>query len=86
MAGRSEKHMKFVDCGMGSKPVTDVPGIGNVIGKSLKEDGVDTAKKLYSKYLADPDKFKNVVKSHGGNAEQQREAYDAMEDWDQQHN
>ena len=82
----TKKMKKFVDEPMRDKPVTEVPGIGDVHGDSLKEDGFDTAKKLLGKYLQDPDNFKKFLKSHGLNSRERDTVYDAMKRWDDQHN
>ena len=82
----STKHEEFIHEPMGDKPVADVPGIGPVIGRSLTEAGIKTAKQLYGHYLANPDGFKDFMKSHGANEKQRSDAYNAMKGWDEQNN
>jgi hypothetical protein len=86
MASNTQKHKDFVDSQMGGKAVDEVPGVGPVLAKNLKDADITTAKMLYGHYLTSPSEFKGLIKSHGGNAGQQRQADDAMRGWDQQHN
>ena len=41
MAYSSQKHSSFVQEPMGYKSVTQLPGIGNAVGKRLKDAGFD---------------------------------------------
>lgn len=41
MSTTSQKHRDFVGEPMGDKPVTALSGIGEVLGKSLKDQGFD---------------------------------------------
>lgn len=86
MAGTTTtiKHREFTQEPMGGKPVSAVPGIGDVIGGSMEKAGIKTAKKLYGQYLINPDGFK--WKSHGANDKQRSDANNAMKGWDEQHN
>ena len=87
MSSSSKKHQDFVGEAMGDKPVDAVPGIGPVTAGNLKDDSnIDTAKKLYGEYVRNPDNFKSVIKEHGGDRGQQDQAYNAMKEWDKQHN
>lgn len=70
---------------MGDKPVDEVPGIGEVIGDNMREDGIHLAKDLYKIYKRRPNTFRDKVMTYGANAGQQDAAYFAMRDYDDQH-
>ena len=85
MSTRSAKHRQFVREPMDGKPVEDVPGVGDVVGDNMRQDGIRTARKLYGYYLSNPDTFKDRVMSYGANSGQQQAAYAAMRDYSNQH-
>lgn len=76
----------FVAEPMKSKPVTTVPGIGDVIGGSVQGAGMHTAKELYGQYLINPNGFQDFMKGHGANTKQRKDTYEAMKGWDEQNN
>ena len=47
----SQKHQNFCQETIGDKLVTDVPGIGEVLGKRLKDKGFDKAYVLLGQFL-----------------------------------
>ena len=75
----TKKYQEFVSAPIGNKPVTDVPGVGPEIGRSLRSVGIDSAQKLYTCYCRNPKEFKRFMESHGANEKQSSEAYTALE-------
>ncbi|KAG1674256.1 Barrier-to-autointegration factor A [Nymphon striatum] len=51
MSSTSQKHKNFVAEPMGEKPVTDLAGIGEALGKRLKSKGFDQAYVVLGQYL-----------------------------------
>lgn len=51
MSTTSAKHQNFVSEPMGDKPVTDLAGIGEVLGKRLDGKGFDKVCYLYNMYI-----------------------------------
>ena len=47
----SQKHRNFVAEPMGEKPVTDLAGIGEVLGQRLESEGFDKAYVVLGKFL-----------------------------------
>ena len=57
MSTTSQKHRNFVAEPMNDKPVTDLAGIGEVLGKRLQNKGFDKVNKnsfndFYKRYLS----------------------------------
>lgn len=49
MSSTSQKHRNFVAEPMGEKPVTDLAGVGDVLGNRLESAGFDKVIKLQNK-------------------------------------
>ena len=85
MSSTSQKHRNFVGEPMGDKPVTDIAGIGPVLGERLADKGYDRAYVVLGQFL--------VLKKNGelfmdwlnqtckANAKQQQDCYQCLDDW-----
>ncbi|XP_072163392.1 barrier-to-autointegration factor-like [Diadema setosum] len=81
----SQKHRDFVSEPMGEKPVTDLAGIGVVIGGRLTDKGFDKAYVLLGQFLVlkkDEDMFLDWLKEEGGaNKKQASDCFHCLKDW-----
>ena len=83
----TKKKQDFMSTPMKDKPVSAVPGIGEKTAEKMKKDGIIRAKNLYGHYLIKPaEEFKQFIKNYDCDARIQREAYEALKSWDEQHN
>ena len=84
---KKTKKSVFLSTPMKDKPVLAVPGIGDETAEKMKKDGIITAKNLYGYYLIKlAEEFKEFIQQYGCNARIQREAYEAMKEYDEQYN
>lgn len=85
MSSTSQKHRNFVAEPMGEKPVTDLAGVGETLGKRLTEAGFDTAYTVLGQYLIlkkDSDLFKDWMKDTcNANSKQAIDCYQCLNDW-----
>ena len=81
----SQKHRNFVSEPMGDKPVTDLAGIGDVLGTRLKEKGFDKAYVVLGQFLVlkkNEELFRDWLnQTCGANAKQQSDCYGCLADW-----
>lgn len=85
MSSTSQKHRNFVAEPMGEKPVTDLAGVGETLGKRLTEAGFDKAYTVLGQYLIlkkDSELFKDWMKDTcNANAKQATDCYQCLSDW-----
>ena len=85
MSTTSQKHRNFVAEPMGEKPVTDLAGIGDVLGKRLESKGFDKAYVVLGQFLLlkkNKDLFVEWIKDlAGANTKQSGDCYQCLKDW-----
>ncbi|KAH3850857.1 barrier-to-autointegration factor-like [Dreissena polymorpha] len=85
MSSTSQKHKNFVSEPMGDKPVTELAGIGDVLGGKLEEAGFDKAYVVLGQYLVfrkDEELFKEWLKdTTGANKKQQNDCFGCLKEW-----
>lgn len=85
MSSTSQKHRNFVGEPMGEKLVTELAGIGEVLGKRLTEKGFDKAYVVLGQYLVlkkNEELFKDWLnQTCGANAKQQKDCYECLHEW-----
>ena len=85
MSTTSQKHRNFVAEPMNDKPVTDLAGIGEVLGKRLTAKGFDKAYVVLGQFLVlkkNRDLFVDWLKDDAGaNSKQAADCYQCLNDW-----
>ncbi|KAL5009036.1 hypothetical protein ScPMuIL_014617 [Solemya velum] len=85
MSSTSQKHRNFVSEPMGDKSVTELAGIGTVLGSRLEEEGFDKAYVVLGQFLVlrkDEELFKEWLKDISkANSKQQNDCYTCLKDW-----
>jgi len=85
MSTTSQKHRNFVAEPMGEKEVTDLAGIGDVLGKRLAGKGFDRAYVVLGQFLLlkkNKDLFVEWLKDlAGANTKQSADCYQCLSDW-----
>lgn len=85
MSSTSQKHRNFVSEPMGDKEVTELAGIGAVLGGRLKESGYDKAYVVLGQFLVlkkDEEMFLDWIKTTAGaNAKQGNDCYNCLKEW-----
>jgi len=85
MSSTSQKHKHFISEPMGEKPVTDLAGIGEVLGKRLESKGFDRAYVVLGQFLVlkkNQEFFVEWLKDlANANNKQATDCYQCLADW-----
>jgi len=85
MTTTSQKHTLFVAEPMGEKPVTDLAGIGEILGKRMENRGYDKACVVLGQFLVlkkNRELFLEWLQDLvGANSKSASECYDCLNDW-----
>ncbi|XP_058793290.1 barrier-to-autointegration factor [Phymastichus coffea] len=85
MSSTSQKHKNFVAEPMGEKPVTDLAGVGEVLGRRLEASGFDKAYVVLGQFLVlkkDRELFQEWMKDTcQANTKQSNDCYQCLLDW-----
>ena len=85
MTTTSQKYSLFVAEPIGDKPVTDLAGIGWVLGKRMENRGYDKAYIVLGQFLVlkkNRELFLEWLQDLvGANAKRAAECYDCLDDW-----
>ncbi|KAI2808824.1 hypothetical protein RDWZM_006001 [Blomia tropicalis] len=84
----SQKHQSFISEPMGEKPVTELAGIGEVLGKRLSAKGYDRAYVVLGQYLVlkkEEELFVEWLKDEANaNNKQAKDCYNCLTEWCEQ--
>ncbi|KAL1489799.1 hypothetical protein ABEB36_013731 [Hypothenemus hampei] len=85
MSSTSQKHRNFVAEPMGDKPVTELAGVGGVLGERLSQAGFDRAYVVLGQFLVlkkNQDLFKEWMKDTcSANSKQSTDCWQCLNDW-----
>lgn len=85
MSSTSQKHRNFISEPMGEKPVNELAGIGEVLGKRLADKGFDKAYVVLGQFLVlkkNEDLFRDWLnQTCGANAKQAGDCYNCLNEW-----
>ena len=85
MSSTSQKHRNFVSEPMGDKDVSDLAGIGKVLGGKLQDAGFDKAYVVLGQFLVlkkDEEMFLGWIRSTtGANSRQSKDCYNCLKEW-----
>ncbi|XP_030753224.1 barrier-to-autointegration factor [Sitophilus oryzae] len=85
MSSTSQKHRNFVAEPMGEKPVTELAGVGEVLGDRLIQAGFDKAFVVLGQFLVlkkNQDLFKEWMKDTcSANSKQSTDCWQCLNDW-----
>ena len=81
----SQKHRNFISEPMGEKSVSELAGIGPVLGGRLEEEGFDKAYVVLGQFLVlkkDKDLFSEWLKDAAkANAKQANDCFECLRNW-----
>ncbi|XP_076463852.1 barrier-to-autointegration factor-like [Babylonia areolata] len=81
----SQKHRNFTSEPMSEKPVTELAGIGEVLGQRLKDKGFDLAYVVLGQFLVlkkNKEMFRDWLKDTcSANAKQTSDCYSCLKEW-----
>ncbi|KAK2156827.1 hypothetical protein LSH36_204g05004 [Paralvinella palmiformis] len=85
MSTTSQKHRNFVSEPMGDKEVTELAGIGQVLGDRLKEKGFDKAYTVLGQFLVlkkNEEYFMDWIQdATRANKKQATDCYNCLKEW-----
>ncbi|XP_005106507.1 barrier-to-autointegration factor [Aplysia californica] len=85
MSSTSKKHQNFVTEPMGEKMVTELAGIGDVLGGRLSDRSYDKAYTVLGQYLLfkkSEELFKDwLIEICGANKKQANDCYQCLKEW-----
>ncbi|KAF7988528.1 hypothetical protein HCN44_001101 [Aphidius gifuensis] len=85
MSSTSQKHKNFVAEPMGTKSVTELAGVGDVLGKRLELAGFDKAYVVLGQFLVlkkDRELFQEWMKDTcGASTKHSSDCYQCLSDW-----
>ncbi|XP_065369211.1 barrier-to-autointegration factor-like [Calliphora vicina] len=85
MATTSKKHRDFVSDPMGEKPVTDLAGIGTILGDRLNEAGFNKANAVLGQYLVlqrNEYRFTEWIQTTcNANSKQAKDCFNCLNEW-----
>ena len=85
MSSTTQKHRDFVSEPIGEKPVTELPGIGNTLGRQLTVEGFDKAYMVLGQYLVlkkNKENFKTWLnETCRADARWQQQCYEGLKEW-----
>lgn len=85
MSSTSQKHRNFVSEPMDDKEVTELAGIGEVLGDRLKEKGFDKAYVVLGQFLLlkkNEELFKDWLKDTcGANSKLSQDCFNCIREW-----
>lgn len=85
MSNTSQKHRAFVAEPMGDKPVTELAGIGDVLGSRLENEGYDKAFVVLGQFLLlkknEEDFMDWLIEVTRANKKQASDCYNCLRGW-----